>query len=362
MGNETDDIRAIERLKKGKAPGRGEILHELSCGVNDLTDFLTAQYLEQYIPEGGSKIKFITGRPGTGKTHVLELMADAAEQRGFLTVELSAADVWLHDFRELYLAILKRLDLNAILQGCAEEIIREMGNDPKEIGEGKTFIDYLAERREADPISKSTIRSLLRKRFTQNPLLDNCFAGCCSLLTGDLLGYPTLDAASRELILACLYGEKGVKAGQLRALGISPAKITKYNARHLLRSLAELIHQGGFAGLMITVDDTEQLLVSGTDHPVRYTRAKRDDAYESIRQLIDDIDSMQYLLFLFAFDRELIDNESAGLKSYQALWMRIQNEVYSDRFNMFTDIADLDKLERCKRLCDERQSVCDVRF
>lgn len=342
--NGTETEHAVTLLRRGKAPGRGEILHEISCGVDDLTNFLATHYLEQYIPEGGSKIKFLTGRPGAGKTHVLQLLADEAEAKGFLTVELSADEVWLHDFRELYLAVLKKLDLSTILHGCADEIVREMGYDPTQIGAGKTFLDFLAERREADAISKSTIRGLLRKRFTQNPLLDNCFAGCCSLLTGNLLGYPTLDTAERELIRACLYGEKGVKNGQLRAMGISPARITKYNARHLLRSLSELVHQGGFAGLFITVDDLERLLVSGTENSIRYTRTKRDDAYESIRQLIDDIDSMQHLMLVFAFDRELIDNENAGMKSYQALWMRIQNEVISVRVNCFADILDLDRV------------------
>ena len=71
---------------------------------------------------------------------------------------------------------------------------------------------------------------------------------------------------------------------------------------------------------------------------------KREDTYESIRQLIDDIDSMKNIMFVYAFDRELIDNENAGLKSYQALWMRIQNEIVGERFNRFTDMVDLDRL------------------
>lgn len=49
-------------------------------------------------------------------------------------------------------------------------------------------------------------------------------------------------------------------------------------------------------------------------------------------------------MFVFAFDRELLDNDNAGIKSYQALWMRIQNEIISRRFNRFTDIVDMDRL------------------
>ncbi|MEG0216363.1 MAG: hypothetical protein RR685_09575, partial [Hungatella sp.] len=35
---------------------------------------------------------------------------------------------------------------------------------------------------------------------------------------------------------------------------------------------------------------------------------------------------------------------NAGIKSYQALWMRIQNEIIGERFNRFTDMVDLDRL------------------
>jgi hypothetical protein len=76
---------------------------------------------------------------------------------------------------------------------------------------------------------------------------------------------------------------------------------------------------------------------------MRYTRLRRDDAYESIRQLIDDIDNMHHLLFLLCCDRELMENDSYGVKSYSALWLRIQNEVVSSRFNRFADIIDLDR-------------------
>ena len=354
----------LENLKKGLAPGRGALLQEITCGADFLTDFLRCHYLESYIPEGGSKIKLVTGHKGAGKTHMLQLLETEAEEKGFLTVSLTANEVWLHDFREIYLAVLKHCDLTAILRGCADTVIREMGYDPKAIPEKETLIDYLAGRNEADPLSKSTIRTALRQRFTQNPLMDNCFAACCALLVGDILGHPVLEASEREMILAFLYGDKTVRPSQMRAVGITPSKVTKYNARYLLRSLAELVHMSGYAGMLITVDDMERLMNRSTEELIRYTKTKREDAYESIRQLIDNIDSMHYLLFLLSFDRELIDNENYGLKSYQALWMRIQNEIVSKRLNRFADILDLDRLAdqvyTPEVLCEMSEKLADV--
>ena len=58
----------------------------LSCGIEFLTDFWREKYLQEYIKNGGSKLKFITGRPGSGKTHFLRLMSSIAAQEHYKTV------------------------------------------------------------------------------------------------------------------------------------------------------------------------------------------------------------------------------------------------------------------------------------
>ena len=330
-------------LSEGGVPEDISILRKITVGQDNLLNFLSEQYLDSYIPDGGSKIKMVTGRPGVGKTNFSRLMLAEAEDHGYLTVHFSAESVWLHDFREVYLEVLRQCDLEKILQGCADMIIQKMGYDPSEISEGKTFMDFLSETGNGDVIGRNEIRTYLREMFTRNPLLDNNFASCCSLIVGGKLGYPPLEASAKELLMAFLHGDKTVKFSMLRALGLSPARITKYNARHLLRSLAETVHNGGFKGILIVIDDMEILQDKHAQGPVRYTKVRREDTYESIRQLIDDIDSMRYLMFLLCFDRVLMDNDDIGIKSYQALWMRIQNEVVSPRFNAFADIIDLDR-------------------
>ncbi len=333
----------IEILRQGGVPENAEILQKISSGLAPLSSFLSAQYLDSYIPEGGCKVKMITGRPGAGKTHFSRLLLSEAEKKHYLTARFSAEAVWLHDFRDIYLEILRQCDLERILQGCAAQIIREMGYDPDKVGEGRSFMDYLSEQGEGDVINRGEIRRFLREYFTRNPLLDNNFASCCSLLTGSILGHPTLEPSHRELLMSYLHGDKTIKLSLLRALGISPSRITKFNARHLLRSLAVTAHKGGFKGILVVIDDMEILQKKTSNSPIRYAKVRREDAYESIRQLIDDIDSLHYLIFFLCFDRALMDNEDYGMKSYQALWMRVQNEVVSTRFNAFADIIDLDR-------------------
>lgn len=317
---------------------------QLTCGIRFLADFWREKYLQEYIRNGGSKIKFVTGRTGSGKTHFLRLMTSMAREENYRTVWFSAKDVWMHDFKEIYVEIFHQCDLMSCLEAASRQLIREMGYDPQDIPEGMRFIDYLSQNGEGDAVTKREIRAQLRRFFLENPLMDNNFALACSMLTGSILGYPILEEQNQELLLSWLEGDRSVKLSQLRALDFYPSRITKYNARHMLRSLAEAVHMGGFSGLFIAIDDMEILTSRSSLEVVHYTKMKREDTYESIRQLIDDIDSMKNILFVYAFDRELIDNENAGLKSYQALWMRIQNEIVGERFNRFTDMVDLDRL------------------
>ena len=331
-------------LSAGEAPDDSRLLRQLSAGIHFITDFWQKHYLEEYIREGGSKIKFVTGRPGSGKTHLLNYMATTAREDEYVTASFSARDVWIHDFKEIYIEVLCQSDILECLKRCSLQVIRNLGFSPEEIPEGLTFMDYLSQNDLGDAITRREIRLQLKSIFLENPLIDNNFALACSLLTGGILGHPILEEQNRQMLLSWLEGDRGLKLSSIRSLGLSPVRITKYNARHMLRSLAEVIRIAGYSGLFITVDNLEILLSRSSLDSIHYTKLKREDTYESIRQLVDDIDSMKNIMFVFAFERELLDHDSAGLKSYQALWMRIQNEVVGERFNRFSDIVDMDRL------------------
>ena len=222
--------------------------------------------------------------------------------------------------------------------------VRQLGYNPSEIPENMTFVDYLSDIGQLTPITKREIRQQLEHMFLSNPLIDNNFALACSLLTGNILGHPVLEEPNRRLLMLWLEGDKEAQLASIRRLGLSPSKINKYNARHMLRSLVEVSRLAGYNGVVILVDDVEILTKKEGSESIHYTKMKREDAYESIRELIDEIDTLKNIFFVFSFDNRLIDDDILGLKSYQALWMRIQNEVEGSRFNKFSDIVDLDRL------------------
>lgn len=341
----SDEItKSLSNLLQCDPPDSTRILLEMSVGIDFVIDFWRDKYLNEYISEGGSKIKFITGGHGSGKTHFLNLLSVKADECGYCTVNFSAKDVWVHDFKDIYVQIFKSIDILKCLSLCSKKIIGELGFKPEEIPEDIDFADYLSAENLMDGVTKREIRTQLSRLFLQNPLVDNNFGLACCLLTGGLMGYPVLEERNKEQLLLWLCGDKTASLPALRRLGLSPCKISKYNARHMLRSLVEVMKLAGYTGLTVTIDNLEILINKNSLENIRYTKLKREDAYESIRELVDEIDTLKNVLFVFSFDKRLIDDEVMGLKSYQALWMRIQNEVVSERFNRFTDIVDLDVL------------------
>ena len=334
----------LKHILLSEAAGPNGVTEDLSVGIQFLSDFWGKHYLEEYIPHGGSKIKFVTGRAGSGKTHLLNLLTLRAERLDYITVCISAREFMLHDFREIYLEILRHVDWDGLLEGCAQHVLRELIPNADERPEGMSISDFLISQRQLDVITRGELRDLIRKYFLNNPALDNNFGLCCAQLVGDLLGLATCEEETKNFLNRWIHGDRTLKNAMLRSMGMAAYGITKYNARHMLRSLCWMVSFGGKPGIMVCVDHLETILnLSGLDE-MKYTPTRRTNTYEIIRQLIDDIDSMRNILFVFAFNRELMDNEKIGLPSYSALWMRIQNEIVSPRFNAFTDIANLDKL------------------
>jgi len=188
-----DVVAALSRLKNGVAPGHAGIVGDITVGIDFLSGFWEENYLSDYIPKGGNRIQFLTGRKGSGKSHMIEYFLSRAQN--YKTVSFSARKVWIHDFKEIYFEVLRQCDLEGCLRRCSEIIISELGFDPGDFS--GAFADYLVSEGLSDPITKREIRLQLNKMFMHNPLMDNNFACACALLTGGQLGNPQLESPAR---------------------------------------------------------------------------------------------------------------------------------------------------------------------
>lgn len=319
-----------------------QVLRSMTVGLDRVTDFFDRYYFDSYIKEGGSKIRFITGKKGCGKSHLLSLLSYEAADRGYFTASLDARQVNLFDFKDIFLSVMEHVDTAMLAKRIASAVAAKLGHDWK-AEDGKSFKDYLSDSGRGDSLVSAEIKTELRRSLLGNSHIDHNMATVFSLLAGVHLGCFELSGAEIDLADRWLAGDTSMKVKELKTIGLAPYKIDKYNARNMLRSLAELLHMAGFSGMLITFDNVETIVTGKREMGVNYTKKRRDDTYESIRDIVDDIDNFRYTMFIFAFDRILLDDEKNGLKTYQALWLRIQNEIVSSRLNLFQDLLDLDR-------------------
>ncbi len=107
-------------------------------------------------------------------------------------------------------------------------------------------------------------------------------------------------------------------------------KIARHNARHMLFSLTHWLRVNGKSGLVLVLDITRYLISTRSKNPddgFFYSAPAVLDAYELLRQFIDGTDEMEGLLIIVLASKDFLNDDKRGLRSYDALKLRIWDEV-----------------------------------
>ena len=327
-------------LREGKPPRSPSLLRYLEVPAAGWSEFLRREYLTEFVAEGGMKLKLVVGTPGSGKSHLLSLAASVARDERYLVVELSAFGARLFPIDRLYGSIVKAVGQEWLEDAYARRVVGELGFEGAGLPEHGYFLDHAVS--EGLGIAATLRRSLHEyvDALLRDSRLDSTFAMGLAQAVGHRLGVFHLQPAERDALWRWFTARK-VTLGELKPLQIYE-RADRYSARDYLRSLSEFARLCGYRGLVVCIDDMETIAhrspVTGQQ---RYTRAQRDEAYETVRQLIDDVDRWHSTLFLLAGRREFLEDEKAGISSYEALRLRLLQEVRAERFNPFADVVDL---------------------
>lgn len=304
-----------------------------------LVAFWRDQYLRSYVADGGSAVKWLSGREGSGKTAVLEEMRRVAEAEGYLTACVSARAVQIGRFDELYRAILADLSLEGIARLFAAEAAKRLGAVDFTPGVDGDLEAYLLLKGRPPAAVAADLAGALDFLYADRNIASPVATALRHIAAAALR--PFVDPeVHRETASTWITGGK-VSATQRRRAGIGMT-LDRYGAREILRSLLHANRLVGGKGLLVAIDDIDALL--GGDAAVRYTPLRRDDAFEAMRELIDEGAGMPGLFTLFAGRPEIYADERAGLGSYPALAMRVAPEVRSQRPNPYEDLQDLDAI------------------
>jgi hypothetical protein len=284
------------------------------------------EYLRSFVSEGGAAVKFaVLATPDP--TPLLAELGRLARQYHLACAAIDSAVSKLHMIQDVFFAIARQIDWPATAQRFIEAMCKDHGYVWPQPGKAVPLAE-LAETNRVDAILlRKEVNQWLTRRIMRDPAMAQEFRIAMARLCLDRLAPADGRGEQITPVLEWLRGELRA-IGALRSAGIY-RKITRHNARSMLRSLGHWLRLCGSRGLLLTLDIRRlaQALPTGADG-VRYSPAAVMDAHEVLRQLIDEADHLEGLLLVVLADAGFLEGDPRrSIDSYTALKMRIWDDV-----------------------------------
>ncbi|MBF0467493.1 MAG: DUF2791 family P-loop domain-containing protein [Desulfamplus sp.] len=318
----------IEALRKGVVPV--EYVPLFTVGRTNWLTFIEDD-LENYIAEGGSKVRFISGDYGDGKTHFMSVIHHMALAKGFaISFVVLTREVPIHKFETVYQNIVRQLRGN--FEGTGIRFLLESWLKQLERTDIKTALKKAAKRKvkagELETESRTQeekieeIISEMGREFREIQGMDISFANALTALLNNHFapasetedGQTPRQESDREVLLNWFEGGKVTKK-ELKPFQIYEF-LNKANSKQFLNSLILFLKHIGHKGMILLFDEMETVIAQSA--------SIRSAAYENVRLLIDNSESSRFLHIFFSIIPDVLISEK-GFKSYDALWSRVRS-------------------------------------
>jgi hypothetical protein len=298
----------------------------MAIGVREWLDVIDREYLRSFIVEGGSAIKFLVADEAGLNALQEELKAKALEH-GLVFAAVDSANVKLHMMQDLFFAISRQIDWEADAQFFIESLFQRYAYKWPAAGRPAA----MSEIGEANGIDVTILRREVNRWLTsdvmKDPALSQDFRIAVMQLCRSRMSPADGEGEVIAPVLQWLRGER-IMLSALKSATIY-TRITRHNARAMLRSLCRWLCMAGHKGLLVTVD-IRQLTRTKTavTEGVTYTSGAVMDAYEVLRQVVDEVDLFTGLFTaVLADDLFIGDDRKRSISAYTALKMRIWDDV-----------------------------------
>ena len=298
----------------------------MAVRAHEWLELIEREYLTDFIVAGGGAVKF-----AVGDAHQLEIVGRVldllSERHALAHVAIDAATTRVHMIQDVFFAIAGALDWDAMAQCFVESLFGRMGYEWPCPGEAVP-IQVVAERNRVDvTLLRRDFRQWLSAEVMQDTEMTQDFRMAVTQLCLQRLEPEDAQLGITTPVLQWLRGELR-RIGALKQTFIT-ARITRHNARAMLRSLCRWLRLCGRQGLFAALD-IRQLSrpVAAVGDGIRYSPGAVLDVFEVLRQIIDDSEHFGGLLLVVLADQSLIgDDPKRSLNAYFALKMRIWSDA-----------------------------------
>lgn len=255
------------------------------------------------------------------------MLTELSERHGLAYVAIDAATTKLHMIQDVFFAVARVLDWNAMAQHFVESLFERQGYEWPRPGEAVPIQEVAACNRVDVTLMRRDFRRWLTTEVMRDTEMTQDFRVAMTRLCLRRLEPEDTQPGITTPVLEWLRGELR-RVGALKEASIT-AKITRHNGRAMLRSLCRWLRLCGRRGLCATLN-IRQLGKTGAvaGDGLRYSPAAVMDGFEVLRQLIDDTEHFAGpMLVVLADDSLTGEDRKRSLDAYLALKMRIWDDV-----------------------------------
>ena len=298
----------------------------MAVAVHEWLYVIEREYLGDFIAAGGGAVKFVVG-DAQQLTVVARLASELAERHGLAHQAIDAAETRLHMIHDVFFAVARAFDWNSMAQHFVETLFDRKGYEWPHPGEAAP-IQEVAEWNSVDvTLLRRDFRQWLTAEVMRDTAMTQDFRVAMTQLCLRRLEPEDAQSGTAPPVLEWLRGELR-RIGALKQTFIA-ARIGRHNGRATLRSLCRWLSLCGRRGLFVSLD-IRQLAKTGAaaGDGIRYSPAAVLDAFEVLRQIIDDSEHFTGLLLVVLANRALVgDDRRRSLDAYTALKMRVWDDV-----------------------------------
>ena len=303
-----------------------------NLALQDWLHFMKNEYLDGFIDDGGSALKFAVPVKEDLAPLLKDQFARDARDLGYLVAEVDAGATRVHMLQEIFFRIAEQIDwrLSArqVVLGQASELgyrtdaVNPQANTP--VVTALAGVSNLSES-----FILQDLRPLIENAVFRNSGMSRDFRAAMTHLCLAEMGAGG-QSRNETPLLEWLTGANR-RVGGVRRYGIYNT-IVRTNARHFLESMLCWNRFVGYSGTCVLLDDSRITLRRNPRDGLRfYTRAAVMDHYELLRELIDGADRLDGLMMVVLAGEDFLDDDirGKGFSIYQALRSRIADEVRS---------------------------------
>jgi hypothetical protein len=305
--------------------------------------FLEREYLRGYVDGGGAAVKFVVPPGDDLAPPFMDSFETSAREAGYAVARVDSAATRVHLLEQVFFAVARQVEWDELAEVAARRALREAGYPEPE--DGGIAIDRLAAHYQVEPGElKRDVDRQLQRLVHHDYAMVNEFRTAMLRLCQAQLRSGQVVGAEHAAVLDWLRGD-------LRQISVLKSalifrRIDRHNARHMLFSLAHWLSVNQRAGLAVTLDIRRLGLARRPSVSERsghyYTRTALLDAYEVLRQLVDNTDEMANCMVVVVASPAFLTDAHRGIDAYQALKLRIFDEVRDQhRDNPFSSLVRL---------------------